>query len=81
MVQAKGMKMSVNTFTNSKLSTPHSLKAAAILGWVLALVVILAAITACLPGQPNFSQLITYLSEIRVTSAWPSIGYFPIPAP
>jgi hypothetical protein len=80
MVQAKGIKMSTRTFNNYTPSIPRSQKVVGVIVGVCAFVAILVAIIAYLPEQPDFSPLITYLSEIRVPPAWPSIGYFPIPA-
>ena len=71
--------MSVNIFNNIILCTPRSLKVAGILGGVCALVLILVAMIAYLAEQPDFSMVITYLSEIRVTPVWPQIGLFSIP--
>jgi hypothetical protein len=81
MAQAKGTKMSVETFTNSTLITPRSKKVVVIIGGVCVLVVILVAILAYLSEQPDFSLIITYLSEVRVTPVWPQIGLLPTPAP
>lgn len=73
--------MSVETFTNSTLITPRSKKVVVIIGGVCVLVVILVAILAYLSEQPDFSLIITYLSEVRVTPVWPQIGLLPTPAP
>jgi hypothetical protein len=73
--------MSVKTFNNSTLSTPRSLKVIGIIGGVSALIVILAALITLLLEQADFSPIITYLSNIRVTPIWPQIGLFPTPAP
>jgi Na+/proline symporter len=81
MAQAKGAKMSIKTFTNSTLITRRSKKEVVIIGGVCVLVVILVAILAYLSEPPDFSLIITYLSEVRVTPAWPQIGVFPTPAP
>ena len=72
--------MSVKTFTNSTLITRLSKKVVVIIGGVCLLVVILVAILAYLSEQPDFSLIITYLSDIRVTPVWPQIGLFPTPA-
>ena len=72
--------MSAKTFNNSTLSTPRSRKVIGIIGGVSALIVILAAIITLLLEQPDFSLMVAYLSNIRVTPAWPQIGSFPTPA-
>ena len=72
--------MSIQATKQSTLSIPRSLKVIGIIGRVFALIVILATIITLLLEQPDFSLIITYLSNIRETPIWPQIGLFPTPA-
>jgi hypothetical protein len=81
MAQVKGMKMSVKTFANFILITRRSMKVVFFIGGVCALAVILTVMIAHLTEQYDFSLILTYLSEVRVTPVWPQIGLFPTSAP
>jgi hypothetical protein len=48
--------------------------------WAFVILALLAPVIAYLIKNPDFSQFINYLSDIRVTPAWPQIGLFPTPA-
>jgi len=56
-------------------------KVIGLIGWVCALLVILAPVIAGHIEHPGFSPFVTYLSEIRVTPAWPQIGLVSTPPP
>jgi hypothetical membrane protein len=58
---------------NTTLSIPKSLKLVGIIGGTWAMLVILAAVLAYLPGHPDFSIFTTYLSDIGDTPGWPQI--------
>lgn len=58
---------------HTTLSIPKSLKLVGIIGGTWAILVILAAVLAYLPGHPDFSIFTTYLSDIGDTSGWPQI--------
>ena len=73
--------MSAQIAHNTTVRIPHSLKVAFIIGGACALIVVLAAVIAYLPEHPDFSRVISYLSDIRLTPGWPQIGSFPTPVP
>jgi len=52
---------------------PGALKLVGIIGGVWAILVVLTATLAYLPGHPDFSIFTTYLSDIGDTSVWPQI--------
>jgi len=57
------------------------LKLVGIIGGLCAWVVIMTAIIACLPEQPDLSLFIIYLNDMQVTPVWPQIGLFSTPIP
>jgi hypothetical protein len=63
------------------LRIPFSRKVADIIIGMCAIVVVLVAIHAFLSTQPDFSLIITYLSDVRVTPVGPQFGLFPTMAP
>jgi len=62
--------MSAHISTSTTLSIPRSLKLVGIIGGVWAILTILAAVFAYLPGHPDFSLFSTYLSDIGDTPGW-----------
>lgn len=66
---------------NSTISTHRNLKPVVIIGGVCALAFILIVMIVYLSEQLDFSLIITYFSDVRVTPAWPQIGLFPTPSP
>jgi hypothetical protein len=64
------------TFNNSALNILRRQKVIGIIGRTCALIVILAAIITLLLERPDFSLMVAYLSNIRVTPIWPQIGLF-----
>ena len=73
--------MSTKIFRPSTISLRRDLKVAILLAGVCTLVLILAARIISLSEDPDLSIFINYLSDIRVTPAWPQIGSFPTLAP
>jgi hypothetical protein len=71
--------MATNTLNTSRLSTPRSLRVFVNIGVVCATIAILIALIGYLHRQPDLSLFITYLSDIRVTPAWPGIGLITTP--
>mgnify|MGYP001058518517 FL=1 len=65
--------MSAHIAAFTTLSIPRSLKLIGIIGGVWAILTILAAVFAYLPGHPDFSLFSTYLSDIGDTPGWPQI--------
>ena len=60
------------------LRISRSQKVVGIIGGVC-VAVILATVIVYLSGQPDFSMFTSYLSDVRVTPAWPQIGLLPTP--
>jgi hypothetical protein len=73
-------KMSAKAFSDLIPCIPHGMKLVGIILGVCVLVVVMAAVIAYFPKQANFSQIIIYLSDVRVTPVWPQIGLFPTAA-
>jgi len=65
--------MSIEISNQSTLSIPHSLKVVGIIGGTWAILTIVGAVIAYLPGHPDFSPFNTYLSDICDTPGWPQI--------
>ena len=80
LVQANGINMSAKNVNNSALSFVRRQKVICVIGGMCALVVFLVAIIAHLSEYHDLSPVITFLSDIRVTPAWPQIGLFSTPA-
>ena len=55
------------------ISVPGALKLVGLVGGVWAILVVLAATMAYLPGHSDFSLFTTYLSDIGDTAGWPQI--------
>jgi hypothetical membrane protein len=65
--------MFTRTMQVSTLSIPLSLMLIGIIAGVWALLYILGAVLAYLPGHPDFSPFTTYLSDMGATPGWPGI--------
>jgi len=65
--------MSTKISIQPNLSIPHSLKWIGIIGGIWAILTIVGAVIAYLPGHPDFSPFNTYLSDMGDTPGWPQI--------
>ncbi len=69
------MSIPISQHKNFRISP--SLKRAIIAGICASCLVLAVAIVYL--SLPNYAQVVSYLSEVRVTPSWPKIGTFPSP--
>ena len=65
--------MSTQENSQTVIPIPSALKWVGLVGGVWAILVVLTATLAYLPGHPDFSLLTTYLSDIGDTAGWPQV--------
>ncbi len=70
-----------NLFTKPLIvSIQNRLRVIGLIGWTFVLLVILVAVIAPLTEHADYSKIVTYLSDVRMTPVWPQIGVFYFPA-
>ena len=55
------------------IAVPEALRSVGYFGGILGILIVLLSIMVYLPGNPDFSLVTTYLSDIGDTSGWPQI--------
>lgn len=65
--------MNAKRTSSDSISIPLALKWVGIIGSTWAVLLILGAVLAYLPANPDFSPFTTYLSDIGDTAGWPQI--------
>lgn len=55
------------------IAVPEALKFMGILGGILGILIVLVSTMVYLPGNPDFSLVTTYLSDLGDTTGWPQI--------
>lgn len=65
--------MLVEASNQTSISIPGALRLVGIICGVWAILVVLTATLAYLPGHPDFSPFTTYLSDIGDTAGWPQV--------
>jgi hypothetical protein len=68
-----GGKMLTHEINKTVIHIPSALKLVGIIAGIWAILVVLIATLAYLPGHPGFSIFTTYLSDIGATAGWPQI--------
>jgi len=59
--------------TTNSISTAKAFRLTSIVAFITAILTVLAAVAAYLPGHPDFTIFNTYLSDIGDTPGWPQI--------
>jgi hypothetical protein len=71
--------MTSQTLTNPTASIIRNRKIIGILGWVCLFLAITTPLIVYLIENTSFPLIFNYLSEIRMTPAWPQIGFLSTP--